>query len=99
MFKNFSKKNLHLNHNQTNAYSNIGNTGLIFGDYNLQFILFIRWFPSDELFLVHSYSMENMVLNLSDNMSSNEGNHIYAFGYCIFCKYWHSEWRLHLEYC
>ena len=42
MSKKFSKKNLHLNHNQTNAYSNIGNTELIFGDYNSQFIEFIR---------------------------------------------------------
>ena len=35
MLKNSSKKNLHLNHNQTNAYSYIGNTELIFGDSNL----------------------------------------------------------------
>ena len=77
MLKNFSKKNLHLNHNQTYAYSNIGDTELIFGDSNLLFIIFIGWFPSDDLFLVLSYSMENMVLNLSDNMSGNEGNNIY----------------------
>ena len=77
MLKNFSKKNLHLNHNQTNAYSNTGNTELIFGDSNLQFIVFIGWFPSDDLCLVHSYSMENVVLHLIGNMSGNEGNNIY----------------------
>ena len=77
MLKDFSKKNLHLNRNQTNAYSNTGNTELIFGDYNLQFMVFIGWFPSDDLFLVHSYSMENVILHLTDNMSGNEGNNIY----------------------
>ena len=77
MLKNFSKKNLHLNHNQTNAYSNTGNTELIFGDSNLLFIIFLGWFPSDDLFLVHSYSMENMLLHLSDNMSGNVGNNTY----------------------
>ena len=40
--------------------------------------LFIGWFSSDELFLVRPYSMENMLLNLSDNMSSNERNNIYS---------------------
>ena len=78
MLKDFSKKNLHLNHNQTNAYSNIGNTELIFGDSNLLFIIFLGWFPSDDLFLVGPYSMENMVLSLSHNMSSNAGNNIYS---------------------
>ena len=40
--------------------------------------LFIGWFSSDELFLVRLYSMEDMVLNLSDNVSSNERNNIYS---------------------
>ena len=78
MLKNSSKKNPHLNHNQTNAYSNIGNTELIFGDSNLLFIIFLGWFPSDDLFLVRLYSMENMLLHLSHNMSSNARNNIYS---------------------
>ena len=40
--------------------------------------LFIGWFSSDELFLVCPYSMENMLLHLSDNTSSNERNNIYS---------------------
>ena len=40
--------------------------------------IFIGWFSLDELFLVHSYSMENMLLNLSDNISSNECNNIHS---------------------
>ena len=40
--------------------------------------LFIGWFSSDELFLVRPYSMENMLLNLSDNMSRNARNTIYS---------------------
>ena len=78
MLKNSSKTNLHLNHNQTNAYSNIGNTKLIFVDSNVLFIIFLGWFSSDDLFLVDSYSMENMLLNLSDNMPRNERNNIYS---------------------
>ena len=99
MLKDFSKKNLHLNHNQTNAYSNIGNTELIFVDSNLLFIIFLGWFPSDDLFLVHLYSMENMVLSLSHNMSSNTRNNIIIFGYYTLCKCSFSKWRLRLEYC
>ena len=61
--------------------------------------LFIGWFSLDELFLVRSYSMENMLLNLSDNMSSNERNNIYSDIITTFCKCSFSKWRLRLEYC
>ena len=40
--------------------------------------LFIGWFSLDVLFLVCLYSMENMLLHRSDNMSSNERNNIYS---------------------